>query len=276
MAKPLLQVEGLSVCLEEKGKPPFYPVRDVTFDLERSAITALVGLSGSGKSMLSLALLDLLPQNGRISAGTIHFNRDCFFEAGKSNRLPGLRGRNVSMIFQEPLAALNPVFTIGSQFSDVIVLDKGCGRAEARETARNWLERCGLANAAEVLGLYPHQLSGGMAQRVMIAMALSRRPQVLLADEPTTALDVSTQKRILSLLQQLQRELGFAILLVSHDLSLVGRLAGHVLVMDKGRIVEQGSFHGLVNNPQSALTERLVADYARRANRLGIIQQAVQ
>ncbi|MCA0326231.1 MAG: ATP-binding cassette domain-containing protein, partial [Proteobacteria bacterium] len=237
MTAPLLQVEDLQVAFGAKTV-----VGGVGFSIARGEKLALVGESGSGKTVTALALLRLL-HDARISG------RALFHDGGQTRdllalperALRGLRGDDIAMIFQEPMTALNPLMTVGEQIAEVVRLKKALTPALAAQAAIELLAKTGIPEPARRAGAYPHQLSGGQRQRAMIAMALACSPRLLLADEPTTALDVSLRGQILDLLGELQRENGMAVLLITHDLNLVRRFADRVAVMQHGRLVEQGA-----------------------------------
>ncbi|MEX3945799.1 ABC transporter ATP-binding protein [Paraburkholderia sp. BR10937] len=259
-AAPLLSIEHLSVRFDET-----LAVDDVTLAIGRGERVALVGESGSGKTVTALAVLRLL-QDAQIS-GSIRLDGDDLL--AKSERaMRGLRGNDVAMIFQEPMTALNPLYTIGEQIAETIVLHDGVSKSAAYEQAVGLLERTGIAEARRRVSSYPHQLSGGQRQRVMIAMALACRPRLLLADEPTTALDVTIRGQIVDLLLELQREeaarRGMSVLLITHDLNLVRRFAQRVAVMEKGRLVESGSVEQIFEAPQHPYTQRLIASRPER------------
>jgi oligopeptide/dipeptide ABC transporter ATP-binding protein len=250
-ADPLLNVEGLSIRL--KGTPRDL-VEGVSFELAAGETLCLVGESGCGKSLTALALMGLLPDPplGR-SGGRARFEgRDLF--ALPQPALADLRGDRMAMIFQEPMTALNPAFTIGEQIAESVRRHRGAGRAEARARAREMLERVRIPAAATRLDAYPHQLSGGMRQRAMIAMALANEPALLIADEPTTALDVTVQAQVLDLMKALQREQGAALILITHDLGVVAEIADRVAVMYAGRVVEQGPVRAIFEDPQHPYT----------------------
>lgn len=231
MTQPLLTLTDLSLTIH--GTPI---LRDVSLSIPQGQVTALVGESGSGKSLTALALMGLLPRGSK-ATGLADLDGQNLLTLRERDWLK-LRGTDIAMIFQEPMTALNPVQTIGAQVSETLRLT-GTPRAEARATARDRLDRVGLDGIA--LDRYPHELSGGQRQRVCIAMAIARRPRLLIADEPTTALDVTTQAGILDLLRELVTQEGMALLLITHDLGVVARTADHVAVMRKGQIVEQGT-----------------------------------
>lgn len=251
----MLSVRNLSVGINN-GQRSFFPVDRISFKIERQETLALVGESGSGKSMTALALMGLLPA-GAVLSGNITFNGQSISDSGLHS-FQALRGKHISMIFQEPAAALNPVLTIGSQICDIIRHHHRLTHHLARARALSLFEQAGLNDPEFIFGAYPHQLSGGMAQRCMIAMALSCQPQLMIADEPTTALDVSTQTQILQLIAALQQEYHFALLMISHDLGVVSALADRVAVMQSGKILEQNSTQQLLGNPQNVYTRQLL------------------
>ena len=249
--KSLLIVEKLSVAF---GTRP--AVDNVSFSLERGRTLGLVGESGSGKSTVALALMGLLPPAARVLSGAIRFDgTDVIGASGKA--LNALRGRHIAMIFQEPTAALDPVMTIGDQVAEPFVIHERKSWRSARNEARRLLERVGIP--AERAGSYPFELSGGQRQRAMIASAIALKPALLVADEPTTALDVTVQKDILDLLLDLQAEIGMAMVFISHDLAVVSGMADTIAVMQAGAVVEQGPADAVINNPREPYTQALLA-----------------
>jgi peptide/nickel transport system ATP-binding protein len=256
MSDMILEVEALSVDIAT-ARGTLHAVRDVSFSVKRGETLCLVGESGCGKSMTSLAIMDLLPKGATRRARRLAFAGDDLGKAGKG-RINALRGNRMAMIFQEPMTALNPAYTIGNQLVEAYRLHRRASEAEARERAVHLLGKVGIASAAQRLGQYPHQLSGGLRQRVMIAMALMCGPELLIADEPTTALDVTIQAQILRLLAELQRELGIAMVLITHDLGVVARIADRVAVMYAGEIVEEGPTAALFANPRHPYTQGLI------------------
>ncbi len=233
-------------------------VDGVSFDLERGKTIGIVGESGSGKSVTSLSILRLLGDNGRIAGGSIRFDgRDLLSLDGRAMR--GVRGNAISMIFQDPMTSLNPFLTVERQITEVLEIHKGMSRAEARRKAIDGLTRVGIPDAARRVTQYPHQFSGGMRQRVMIAIALACEPKLLIADEPTTALDVTIQAQILDLIRDLQRETGTAVILITHDLGVVAGMADEVAVMYAGRIVEHADAATLFASPKHPYTNALLA-----------------
>jgi peptide/nickel transport system ATP-binding protein len=257
IAAPLLSVSGLTVDFATP-RGTLHAVRDVSFDIDPGETLSLVGESGCGKSMTALALMGLLPGNATRAARHLTFEGEDLAGA-KPRRLASLRGNRMAMIFQEPMTALNPTYTIGDQLIEVHRRHKGSTVGQARERAVELLDKVGIPAAGERLGQYPHQLSGGLRQRVMIAMMLMCGPALLIADEPTTALDVTIQAQILRLLADLQRDLGIAILLITHDLGVVARIAHRVAVMYAGEIVESATAASLFRDPRHPYTRGLMA-----------------
>jgi microcin C transport system ATP-binding protein len=255
MSEPaLLEVRDLAVSF---GDTP--AVKGVSFDIGHGETVALVGESGSGKSVTALSVLQLLPYPvARHPKGSIRFQGKEMVGAAPRDLL-AVRGNRVSMIFQEPMTSLNPLHTIERQVSEVLILHKRLSRDSARKRTLELLEQVGIPNAAERLGAYPHQLSGGQRQRVMIAMALANEPDLLIADEPTTALDVTIQAQILALLKTLQAKYGMALLFITHDLGIVRKVADRVCVMTEGEIVEQGTVADVFDRPQHAYTKHLLS-----------------
>jgi microcin C transport system ATP-binding protein len=254
----LLEVRDLSVNFGT-GDKAVRAVRGVSFDIRRGETVALVGESGSGKSVTALSVLQLLAYPAASHpTGSIRFQgREL---VGASTRdLLAVRGNRISMIFQEPMTSLNPLHTIERQVNEVLILHKGLSREAARKRTLELLEQVGIPDAANRLDAYPHQLSGGQRQRVMIAMALANEPDLLIADEPTTALDVTIQAQILKLLKSLQARYGMALLFITHDLGIVRKMADRVCVMTQGRIVEQGPVAEVFDRPQHSYTQHLLS-----------------
>ncbi|MFM8990496.1 MAG: ABC transporter ATP-binding protein, partial [Alphaproteobacteria bacterium] len=256
MSGPLLSVRDLSVAFGRNAV-----VEGVSFDLAPGEILGVVGESGSGKSVTALSIMRLIPAPGRVT-GRIEFAGQDLM-ALPEPRMREIRGRDVAMIFQEPMTSLNPVFTCGDQVMEALVHHRGLDRAGARAEALRLLKLVEIPSAERRLDDYPHQLSGGMRQRVMIAMALACRPKLLLADEPTTALDATIQAQILDLLRGLQRELGMAVVLFTHDLGVVSEVALRVLVMYAGRVVETSPAAEVFKRPLHPYTEGLLASIPR-------------
>ena len=258
MAEPLLRVRDLSTrFMLPTG--PVEAVKNVSFDIAKGDTLALVGESGSGKSVTALSIVQLLPYPlAQHPSGSIQFKGQELIGASKA-LLQDVRGDEISMIFQEPMTSLNPLHTVEKQINEMLILHKGLGREAARARALELLEVVGIPDAAKRLGAYPHELSGGQRQRVMIAMALANEPDLLIADEPTTALDVTIQAQILKLLKELQAEFGMALLLITHDLGIVRKMADTVAVMTQGEIVEQAPTEDIFENPRHEYTQRLLA-----------------
>jgi peptide/nickel transport system ATP-binding protein len=275
-AAPILEVEGLSVDIATAGGT-LYAVRDLSFSVNRGETLCLVGESGCGKSMTALSIMDLLPRGAVRRARRLSFDGQ---DLSTGRGVEAVRGNRMTMIFQEPMTALNPAYTIGDQLTEGFARHKGGGAAVARERAVLLLEKVGIASAGERLRQYPHQLSGGLRQRVMIAMALMCGPDLVIADEPTTALDVTIQAQILRLLGDLQKELGIALVLITHDLGVVARLAHRVAVMYAGEIVETATAEALFRDPRHPYTQGLIScipvpGKTRPGERLGVIPGVV-
>jgi len=231
---------------------------DVSLSVKQRESVALVGESGSGKSVTALSIMRLLEDSSRVDcSGSIHFEGNDVYQLSK-NGIRELRGNRIAMIFQEPMTSLNPVYSIGNQLIEPLVLHQNMNKYDATKEAIRLLERTGIKEAPERMKLFPHQLSGGQRQRIMIAMALACRPSLLVADEPTTALDVTIQAQILELIKDLQEELGMALLLITHDLTMVRKVADQVHIMKDGRIVEYGETKTIFNNPQHPYTRHLI------------------
>ncbi len=252
--KPLLSVENLSV---EFGSSRV--VDDLSFTVEAGKTVAVVGESGSGKSVTSLSTMRLADMMGaKYATGRILFNdRDLLKASQKEMR--SIRGKEIAMIFQEPMTSLNPVFTIGDQICEVLMLHEKLGKSAAMTEAQRLLDMVRLPDSGQLLHRFPHQLSGGMRQRVMIAMALACRPKLLIADEPTTALDVTIQAQILNIMRDLQKTLGMGMVFITHDMGVVAEMADHVVVMWKGRKVEEGPVNEIFANPQHPYTRTLLS-----------------
>ncbi|UYV36483.1 ABC transporter ATP-binding protein [Rhodobacteraceae bacterium D3-12] len=256
MSTPLLSVKNL--CLDiPTGGGILRAVRGIDFELQRGETLSIVGESGSGKSLTSLAVMGLLGKSIKRSADEMTFDG---IDLQKSNRrvLRDLRGNRMAMIFQEPMTSLNPAYTIGDQLTETLLLHRKVGKAKARERAIELLEKVGITAAASRLSQYPHQLSGGLRQRVMIALALMCEPDLLIADEPTTALDVTIQAQILRLLVDLTREMNMAMILITHDLGVVARVADKVAVMYAGELVETGAAEQIFARPSHPYTRGLL------------------
>ena len=283
MTQTLLEVDGLRTWFRGEAGALSKAVDGVGFAVRRGETLALVGESGSGKSVTSLSIMRLIPTPpGEIAAGQVRFRgrdgqvRDLL--ALSERQMRRVRGNEIGMIFQEPMSSLNPLLDVGEQIAEVLRLHRGLGRAAARQQAGAMLERVHIPDARRRLSDYPHQMSGGMRQRVMIAIALACHPALLIADEPTTALDVTIQAQVLQLLRELQAELGMGILFVTHDLGVVAEIADRVAVMYAGRIVEQGDVRDLFAAPLHPYTQALLhsipssgADTHARSRRLPAI-----
>ena len=257
MTDSLLEIRQLSVSFR-LGDNYQEVVSGVDLDIARGETLGLVGESGSGKSVTAQSILRLLPQHSaRYSGGSIHYQGRDLLQLPE-RELRQVRGHKISMIFQEPMTSLNPLHNIEKQLTEAIILHEGAAARDTRAKVIHWLQRVGLKDAERRLGALPHQLSGGERQRVMIAMALINEPDLLIADEPTTALDVTIQAQVLELIQRLQRELHMAVLFITHDLALVRQLAGRVAIMQSGRIVEIGSTEEVFRSPQADYTRRLL------------------
>ncbi|MGK9235523.1 ABC transporter ATP-binding protein [Inquilinus limosus] len=254
----LLEIRDLAVEFRIPGGA-VPAVKGVSLHLDRGETLALVGESGSGKSVTALSVLQLLPYpSARHSKGSIRYRGQELLGAPEKV-LREVRGNKIAMVFQEPMTSLNPLHTIEKQVGEVLSVHKGMGKAQARARVLELLRLVGLPNPEQRLNAYPHELSGGQRQRVMIAMALANEPDILIADEPTTALDVTIQAQILELMQSLQRRFGMALLLITHDLGVVRKMADRVCVMNKGEIVEQGETEAVFGAPQHPYTQRLLA-----------------
>ena len=253
----LLEVDNLTVSFRTDAGV-VEAVAGVGFAIERGRTLCIVGESGSGKSVSCQALLGLTPANGRVTAGRALFG-GLDLLAQPEAALEAIRGRDIAMIFQDPVASLNPVHRIGTQLCETLMLHQHLARGAALERAAELLGLVGISEPAQRLRAYPHQLSGGMNQRVMIAMALACRPALLIADEPTTALDVTIQAQILDLMRRLQREFGMSILFITHDLGVVAEMADDVVVMRHGRVVERGSRDDIFLAPRHPYTRELLS-----------------
>lgn len=252
MSKPILDVRNLTVRFNGTEA-----VSGVTFSVGRGETVALVGESGSGKSVTALSTVDLLPESAELG-GSISYDGAEMMGASEAE-LRAVRGNDISFIFQEPMTSLNPLHTLEKQIAESLSLHQGLSGAEARKRIIELLTRVGIRDPETRLGAYPHQLSGGQRQRVMIAMALANNPQLLIADEPTTALDVTIQAQILELLAELKRDMGMSLLFITHDLTIVRRIADRVCVMKDGLIVEQGKTKEIFDDPRHPYTKKLLA-----------------
>ncbi len=273
MKKPLLEVRDLSThFFTEEGA--VRAVENVSFEINPGEILSLVGESGCGKSVTGLSILGLIPiPPGRIVSGEIFFDGRNLLQFGEKE-MEKVRGNEISMIFQEPMTSLNPVFTIGDQIMEAILLHQGLHKTEARKKTIEILDHVKIPSPETRIDAYPHQLSGGMRQRAMIAMALSCQPKLLIADEPTTALDVTIQAQVLRLLKEIQREMGMAVMLITHDLGVVTEIADRVAVMYAGRIVEMASIEAIFGQMRHPYTKGLldsIPQLKEKKNRLNAI-----
>src|SRR6478672_12619112 len=256
--QPLISVENLSVDFRGRGKVT-HAVKHISFDIGEAETVALVGESGSGKTVTALSILRLLPYPAASHpSGLIHFKGEDLM-ALPLDGLRHVRGNQISMIFQEPMTSLNPLHTIEQQIGEVLKIHRGLSNSAAQARVLDLLDKVGIEDPKGRLDSYPHQLSGGQRQRVMIAMALANEPDLLIADEPTTALDVTVQAQILSLLKELQKRLGMAMLFITHDLGIVRKLADTVCVMKEGKIVERGPVEQVFSAPEHPYTRALLA-----------------
>ena len=257
-SEPLLCIEDLVIKFKVRGQT-IEVIRGLSLKLYRGESLAIVGESGAGKSVLAKALIGALDKNGWIDSGRIIYEGMDITKFQAEDDWLKIRGREIAMVFQEPMTALNPLKTIGNQVEEAIVLHEGYRGRDARERAIKVLENAGIEDARKLYKKYPHELSGGMRQRVVIAAALACRPKILICDEPTTALDVTIQAQILKLLNRLQEEYKLTILFISHDLGVVAKVADRVAVMYCGKIVEAGSVKEIFYNPRDPYTISLLS-----------------
>ncbi len=273
MKNPLLEVRDLTIHFStEEGL--VRAVENVSFEIYPGEILGIVGESGCGKSVTGLSFLKLIPiPPGQIVSGDIFFEGTRLLNL-EEKEMEKIRGNDISMIFQEPMTSLNPVFTIGDQIMEAILLHQGLHKTEARKRTIEMLDRVKIPSPEKRIDSYPHQLSGGMRQRAMIAMALSCQPKLLVADEPTTALDVTIQAQVLQILKEIQREMGMSVMLITHDLGVVSEIADRVAVMYAGRILEYGSIEsifGKMRNPYTKGLMHSIPQLTERKNRLNTI-----
>lgn len=253
----------------------FTAVEDLSFTVDAGETLAIVGESGSGKSVTALSVMRLveLGSRGKIISGELLFRRPdgtvVDLRSLPEHQMRAVRGNHISMIFQEPLTSLNPVYTVGNQVAEAVQLHQMVGRTEAKARALEMFELVRIPDARNRLGQYPHEMSGGMRQRVMIAMALACDPTVLIADEPTTALDVTIQAQILALMRQLQTDTGAAVIIITHDMGVVAEVADRVVVMNQARVVEEGTVDAIFKRPQEAYTRTLLAAVPRLGSMAG-------
>lgn len=252
----ILEVNHLKTVFEEDGRQR-ESVSDASFFVNKGEVVCLVGESGCGKSVTALSIMGLLGRGGRVTQGQILLEGEDILSMSEREK-DRIRGNQISMIFQDPLTSLNPAFTIGDQLSESIRIHMGLTRRQAKERAAGFLKKVGLPDPEGMLKKYPHTLSGGMRQRAMIAMALCCNPKLVIADEPTTALDVTIQAQIMELLKELQKEMGMALLLITHDIGVVAQMADRVLVMYAGQIVESASVRDVVKDAGHPYTRALL------------------
>jgi peptide/nickel transport system ATP-binding protein len=258
---PVLQVKTLKTSFQDKNRQ-ITVVDGIDFEIGRNEVVALVGESGCGKSMTSLSIMQLLPRSGTISGGEIRFRGQNLLKLNR-REMSRVRGRQISMIFQEPMTSLNPVLTIGLQMTEAIVRHLNVKKPEANAIADEWLRRVGFPEPTGTRKQFPHQLSGGMRQRVMLAMAMACRPELLIADEPTTALDVTIQAQVLDLMRQLLKETGMSVLFITHDLGVVAEMADRVIVMYAGQIVETADVRSIFTSALHPYTKGLLQSTPR-------------
>lgn len=272
----LLKVSGLTTVFNT-DTGPVGAVDGVSFDLEAGEVLGLVGESGSGKSVSAFSILRLINPPGQITGGRVEFG-GCDLLSLSARQMRAVRGKEISMIFQEPLSSLNPVQTIGAQVMEPLLIHTSIGKARARDKALAMLHRVGIPDAESRFDVYPHQLSGGLRQRVMIALALVCEPRILIADEPTTALDVTIQAQILALLKDLQADLGMSIILITHDLGVIAEVADRVSVMYAGQIVESAPVQAIFDDtahPYAAALINSIPDRSRQSRRLIAVEGTI-
>ena len=254
---PLLEIKNLTVSFDTSAGP-FMAVKGIDLSIEPREVLAIVGESGSGKSVSMLAVMGLLPDSATVTADTMSFNGIELLKLSPSERRK-IVGKDIAMIFQEPMASLNPCFTVGFQIEEVLRVHMGLDRAARRARAIELLKLVGIQEPAERLGSFPHQMSGGQCQRVMIAIAIACNPKLLIADEPTTALDVTIQKQILDLLVGLQAKYGMGLIMITHNMGVVAETADRVIVQYKGRKMEEADVLSLFSAPKSNYTRALLS-----------------
>lgn len=264
--KYVLEVRDLHTTFSTDKGGEVHAVNGVSFNLEPGKILGIVGESGSGKSVTAYSIMDILSENGSVTGGQILYKGEDITKWDEK-KMQTFRGRCCSIIFQDPMTSLNPVYTIGNQLEEAILLHTQRNKQEARARAIEMLNLVGINEPEKRIKQYPYELSGGMRQRVMIAMALACEPDILIADEPTTALDVTVQAQILALLRRLNRERGISMLLISHNLQVVRRICSRVAVMQRGHIVEEGAPEQLFTAPQHPYTAELINAIPRRVRR---------
>ena len=259
LTQPLLEIKNLSISFQ-KSNEIFKAVNEISFQIHTGKFTAIVGESGSGKSLTALSILQLLPEGASVSGNIIFNTNENPTELTSLNNkiISNIRGHQISMIFQEPMTALNPLIKCGKQVTEILIKHKKLSKQAAKEKTLQLFKEVELPNPEKIFNSYPHQISGGQKQRVMIAMAIACNPKLLIADEPTTALDVRVQKSIMELLKKLQSQYNMSVLLITHDLGLVSDVADDIVVLYKGNIVEQGNACNILNNPGNAYTKGLL------------------
>ncbi|VXC35692.1 ABC transporter ATP-binding protein [Pseudoclavibacter sp. 8L] len=269
-AGSLLSVRDLTVSFETaEGRTEV--VKSIDFDVPRGGALGIVGESGSGKSMTSLAIMGLLPKGAARSGSLVFDGQE--LSTLREPAMRAIRGDRIAMIFQDPLSSLNPYYTVGTQIAEAYRSHRtGVGRKEARKVAIEAMERVHIRDAARRVDHYPHQFSGGMRQRVMIAMALSMEPDLIIADEPTTALDVTVQAQILDLLTEIRKETGAGMILITHDLAVVSEVADQIVVMQRGELVESGSVEQIFTDPQEPYTRLLLDAVPRIDDEIGLLR----
>ncbi|MDH5159710.1 ABC transporter ATP-binding protein [Heyndrickxia oleronia] len=256
MENPVLEVKGLSTSFStDNGIIPV--VNNIDFTVKRQEVVGIVGESGCGKSVTSLSIMGLIPTSNGIVEGGIYFNGENLANFSEK-KMRSIRGNEIAMIFQEPMTSLNPVFTIGEQLTEAIKIHWKWSKKKAREHAIQMLQKVGLPRAEQLINEYPHQLSGGMRQRVMIAMAMLCNPKLLIADEPTTALDVTIQAQILELMKKLNKETDTSIIMITHDLGVVAEMCQRIIVMYSGKIVEEADVRTIFKEPKHPYTVGLI------------------
>lgn len=277
MSTPLLSISGLRISFGKKEA--LVAVNNVSLQLNNGETLAIVGESGSGKSLTALSLMGLLPATANITGTARVGEHKIDFSDAQSVNWQELRGDTIGMIFQEPMSSLNPVMPVGRQIAESIILHQRITKQEAERITKDWLGKVHLPQPEKIYKRYPHQLSGGQKQRVMIAMAMCNNPALLIADEPTTALDVTVQKEIIALMAELQKKHGTAMIFITHDLALAADIADHVLVMHRGQAVEQGNVSDVLNRPQHKYTKALLAcrpSPEHKGKRLSVVADYIQ
>jgi peptide/nickel transport system ATP-binding protein len=256
MSEKLLEINNLKMFFESKSGV-VKAVNDISFSVEKGQTVCVVGESGCGKSMTSMSIMQLLPSNGRIESGEILFEGTDLTKLSRAE-MQKINGNKISIIFQEPMTSLNPVFTAGDQIAETLILHEKLSRREAKKRAIDMIDKVGIPRPEAIYDTYPHELSGGMRQRIMIAMALACNPTLLIADEPTTALDVTIQAQILDLLRKMKQDLHMSIMLITHDLGVVAEMADFVIIMYAGKIVEKGPVGEIFAHPSHPYTQGLL------------------